>query len=389
MRNYAALLPYCETERQAEIIRSLVEHKSHRKAAKAMSLNPRNLNAAVHRVKQAAARQGYSPDHGMTHPVPDTHIAKGVSTLYDADGAIRAQWVKSSLKAEEQLQALRDAVEALRDDIPKAKPVAAPKTCAADLLNLYVITDFHLGMRAWPEETRSDAWDTDIAEKMLVEWFAKAIQTGPAAGTAVLAQLGDLLHFDSLQAVTPTSGHLLDADTRYQRVVRVVIRVLRQVVAMLLAKHDSVHIIMAEGNHDIASSAWLREVFAAFYSDEPRVTVDTSPDPYYCYEFGANGLFFHHGHLRKMAELDKVFASKFRDVFGRTKYAEGHSGHLHHDRAIESALMTIYQHDTLAANDSHGSRHGYKSKRCAPVITYHRDHGRVQSLSISPDMIAA
>ena len=49
---------------------------------------------------------------------------------------------------------------------------------------------------------------------------------------------------------------------------------------MLLQKHERVVLIMAEGNHDMASSAWLREVFSTFYESEPRITVDTSPYPY-------------------------------------------------------------------------------------------------------------
>ena len=58
----------------------------------------------------------------------------------------------------------------------------------------------------------------------------------------------------------------------------------------------------------ITSSVWLRELCDAMYEDEPRVTVDARPDPYYCYEWGKQLLLFHHGHKRKVANIDTVDA---------------------------------------------------------------------------------
>jgi hypothetical protein len=156
---------------------------------------------------------------------------------------------------------------------------------------------------------------------------------------------------------------------------------------MLLQKHQHVHFLMAEGNHDLASSAWLRELFAALYIDEPRVTVETRPDPYYCIEHGKTALFFHHGHKKRFDSLETVFVAKFREVYGRTKYAYAHTGHLHHNVVKETNTMTLEQHRTLAAPDSHASRGGWMSGRDAKVVTYHKDFGEVGRISISPEMI--
>lgn len=387
---YSKLAPFCTTDRQREVIAALVRDGSQRKAARALGVHERNLARMLMIIKRRAASKMYAPEHGLNHPCPDPFVGNGYSVMTRTEEGLPI-WYKFKADKEAAEQMFREMTEAFKDDIPRATPQVAPEVPpkSPDLLNLYVITDYHLGMRAWPEETRGEAWDTDIAEAMLVAWFEKAIAQSPDARCGVLCQLGDLLHFDGLNAVTPTSGHLLDADTRFQRLVRVAIRVIRRVVSMLLAKHETVHVIMAEGNHDIASSAWLREVFAAFYSDEPRVTVDTSPDPYYCVEWGQVALFFHHGHLKKQEALDKTFAAKFREVFGRTRKAYAHTGHLHHRKELESPLMPIRQHRTLAPNDSHGSRHGYDSGREAQVVTYHKTSGETQTLVICPEAIAA
>ena len=380
------LLEFSDAPSLREKIQAAIDHGIDG-GARHLGLNLRTYRKAIRGVKMKAALRGFSPDHDWTNPVPPTHVARGVSTYYNEDGKPVAQWVKADLRKEAQDKALRETIEALRETIPRVKPVLVPRVCAPDLLNLYVITDFHLGALAWGEETRGDDWDTDIAEDLLVRWFGAAIAQSPPASVGVFAQLGDLLHYDSLSAVTPTSGHILDADTRYQKLIRVVIRALRRVIAMLLQKHERVVLIMAEGNHDMASSAWLREVFSTFYESEPRITVDTSPDPYYCVEHGQTALFFHHGHLKKFEGVDKVFTAKFRDVFGRTKHAFGHLGHYHHKRELESPLMVLRQHRTLAASDAYASRGGWMSGREAQVITYSAQHGEVGSVTISPAMV--
>lgn len=351
-------------------------------AARELGMHPRTL--ATHKAR--FARMGWSPEHGMTKTVPDGFHLRGTSTLYDEDGKPKLQWVKTSIDHQRQEQLMREAVQALAMDIRPEKALPAPRATLANLLNCYVITDYHLGMNAWGEEAGAD-WDMRIAENTLVDWFGAAIAQSPDAEVGVFAQLGDLLHWDGIQAVTPTSGHVLDADTRFQKLVRVAISVIRRITAMLLHKHGRVVLLMAEGNHDLASSMWLRELFAALYGNEPRIEVITRPDPYYCVEHGATSLFFHHGHKKRMDSLETVFIAKYREVFGRTRYSYAHTGHLHHNVVRETNTMQIEQHRTLAAPDSHASRGGWMSGRDAKVITYHAEHGEVGRTTISYDMI--
>lgn len=364
-----------------DLISYLRDH-SQRETATHFGMNPRTISR---RIKRLALR-GHSPEHDMTKTVPDGFRVKGVSSLYNKDGVLSAQWVKSTSDSERQYQMMLEAVSALSDDIPRVSIMSLPPLGMDALLNVYTITDYHFGMLAWKPETGDD-WDTDIAERMLVDWFAAAIAQAPHAQSCVLAQLGDFLHFDGLESITPTSGHNLDADTRFTRLVRVVIRTLAKVIDMLLAKYQLVYVLMAEGNHDLAASVWLRELFAARYELEPRITVETRPDPYYCYEHGQTSLFWHHGHKHKMVGLDSVFVAKFREVFGRTSQSYAHTGHLHHRDLKETNLMIVEQHRTLAGADAYASRGGWMSGRSSTVITYHKDHGEVGRITISPDML--
>ncbi len=342
-------------------------------------------------IKSIASKEGdawvkQTKAPGEEYRTPEGLAIKGRSVLTDSDGRVMMTWNKEGEDKAQQLAAMRAAIEAFKDEIPRAAPVAAPVATKADLLNFYAITDAHLGSLSWREETGAD-WDLVIAEKLIIDWFSAAIELAPAAEVGVLAQMGDLAHYDGMESKTPTSGHILDADSRFQKVVRVIIRILRRVVTMLLDKHGRVHIIMADANHDPASGAWLREMFAAFYDGEPRVTVDSTASTYYVVEHGKTSLFVHHGHRRNIGNVDSVFAGKYREIYGRTQFSYAHLGHLHSDELKTTNLMKVERHETLAAPDAYAANGGWLSGRSAKVITYSARHGEVSRLTLSPQMV--
>lgn len=323
--------------------------------------------------------------------IPDGQKLRGVSSLYKVDTTTGEktevmQWVKTNEDLDRQIEIIRNAAEALKADIPKEPPQAFTGQSQSDLLSLYILTDYHIGQMSWVGETGED-WNTDKSCTFLVDWFSKAIAAAPPSEVGVLCQLGDFLHFDGLEAVTPTSKHVLDADKRYANVVGAAIKAIRRIVSMMLTKHEKVHIIMAEGNHDLASSVWLRALFATLYENEPRITVDNSHLPYYAYEWGATSLFFHHGHKKKMEQVSGMFTGMYREMFGRTKYSYAHMGHYHHIASKEDGNMVIRQHRTMAVKDAHSARGGYLSDRSASVITYSQRFGHVGEITITPEMV--
>jgi hypothetical protein len=374
------------TERQKEYVDAVNEYGGFRSAARSLNINHSTIVEAMAILRRRAATSGYAPEQDMVRPVPEPFIVRGVSTYYNAEGKASGQWVKSKIDDSKLQEMMKAVIDGMKDDIPRLTALPAPALGNDNLLNCYVITDYHLGMLAWDEEA-GENWDLDIAQALVVKWFEQAIAQSPNADTAVFAQLSDFLHFDGMDAVTPASKHLLDVDTRFAKVVRSAIRVLRTVIDMLLAKHQHVHIIMADANHDPVSQIWLREWFSVLYENEPRITVDKSPNPYNAYEFGKTALFFHHGHKRKVSNVSEVFAGQFREMFGRTKHAYAHMGHYHSIDVKENNLMIVEQHRTLAPGDAYSARGGWLSGRDAKVITYSKQFGEVSRLTINSDML--
>ena len=373
-------------DRQKVIIQAINEYGGIRPAARALKLHHTTVADSIRIVRRKAAISGFAPENDMVRVVPDPFIVRGISTYYNAEGKASGQWVKSRIEDTKLQEMMRQSIDAMKEEIPRLSALPAPPLSNDNLLNCYVVTDYHLGMLSWDEET-GENWDVAIAEKLVIKWMEQAIAQSPNADTAVFAQLSDFLHFDGMDAVTPASKHLLDVDTRFAKLVRSAIRVLRTIIDMLLAKHQNLHIIMADANHDPVSQIWLREWFSVLYENEPRVTVDKSPNPYNAYEFGNVALFFHHGHKRKVANVSEVFAGQFREMFGRTKYAYAHMGHYHSIDIKENNLMIVEQHRTLAPGDAYSARGGWLSGRDAKVISYDRRYGEVSRLTINSDML--
>jgi hypothetical protein len=382
------LREFAVSERQREVLEVVIKEGSNNKASIALGVGRRVVDKIINRIKKQAAIQGFSPEHDMTRTVPDAYVVKGVSTYYNKDGKPSGQWVKSSLDNERRQELIREAFEAMAEELPRLPPIDKPSDTYSELCNLYTFTDYHMGMLAWHKEGGAD-WDIKIAEKMLTDCFDVMVTNSPRAKIGFINQLGDFLHSDGMMPVTPTSGHILDQDGRFSKIVQTAIRVLRRIIDLALMKHEQVIVLMAEGNHDMASSIWLRAMFKALYENEPRVTVIDSELPYYHYEHGKTMLCFHHGHLSKNDALPLLFASQFAPVWGRTTKRYCHTGHRHHTEEKEHSGMTVIQHPTLSARDAYAARGGWISERQATSITYHTKYGQVARNTVTPEMIEA
>jgi DNA-binding transcriptional LysR family regulator len=364
--------PALTQEQCDEALAAVAEHGSITAAAEALGFNRATFQ---NRVNEARRRKS-----GM--------IVTGRSTLTNLQtGEPVMEWVKESLDRQKAAEAQQAAYAVLAAQLPRSAPTAPPRASEGHLCTVYTLTDCHVGALAWHREGGAD-WDLQIAEDTLLGCFGHMIDTSPASELGVVNQLGDFLHFDGLSSVTPTSGHLLDADGRFEKVVAVAIRILRRVIDLALAKHSRVHVILAEGNHDLASSVWLRQMFAALYEKEPRITVEQSPLPYYALEWGKTLLAFHHGHLKKNDQLPLLFAAQFAPEWGRTTKRYCHTGHRHHLEEKEHSGMIVFQHPTLAARDAYAARGGWHAMRSATAVTYHRTFGEVGRATASPDMLS-
>ncbi len=346
-------------------------------AAQALNMPRKAAHARIKRLRNRAAKRGFSPDHGMTHTVPEGFHVKGVSTLYGPDGEVKGQWVKSQIDQENRLKALAEAVQELAEPFRGlANPAKLPKISNSDLLCVYPMGDPHLGMFSWAMETGQD-FDLKIAEANLVAAVDHLVKIAPPAEQALIINLGDFFHSDSQENRTARSGHALDVDSRWSKVLSVGIRTMRRCIDKALAKHATVRVVCEIGNHDDHSAIMLALCLAQYYEREKRVTIDTSPAKFHWHRFGLNLLGITHGNGIKADKLPGIMACDRAKDWGETEFRYWYCGHVHHDSAKEFPGVIVETFRTLAARDAWHHASGYRAGRDMKVDVFHRDYGRV------------
>lgn len=345
-------------------------------AAAELGITPRALRARLQDLARQAARRGWAPGSDMTRTVPEGFAVKGVSTMYGADGEVRAQWVKSDRSQEHRLELLAAAIASLVEPLKgAADPVPMPMGTSADYLNCVPIGDMHFGMLSWAKETGA-AFDLGIAERNTVTAFDHLMDIAPPADECLVIELGDGLHADS-NASTTTKGTRVDMDSRLPKVTAVAIRTLRHCIDRALTKHKRVTAAILPGNHDANSALMLQAILLAIYEREPRVTVDDSPGKFFWHRFGKCLLGATHGDTVKFDMLPGVMACDRAVDWGETTHRKMYLGHYHHTQVKEYPGVTIETMRTLAPSDAWHHGQGYRASQDLRIDTWHREYGLV------------
>jgi hypothetical protein len=385
------------TPRTREVVEKYLE-VGPTKAALELQLNKRTVFRAVEGLIKKAERKGFSPAYGVNDkPLPD-FAYKRISTMRGPEGEIKLQWQIQEKDKDQEWLAMAGAVDRMCAGIRPITPIdIAPSVDTNfndNLLCQYTITDYHLGMLAWHREG-GDNWDVAIGRDTLRAVFKYLIEKSPNAKTGMFCNIGDFMHYDGWVPVTPMSGHILDTEGRFPKIVDAAVDTMLEVIEMMLQKHEEVIVVNMQGNHDLASSYWLQKLCSVYFKNNPRVKfqedikiqIDRMILPYYGYQHGKVALFYHHGHKKSIKLQGRLYPAEFPEIWGATKFRYGHTGHLHKTEMFEEYGITMEMHNTMCARDAYAAHGGWFSERSANVITYHKEHGEVARDYIKPSML--
>jgi hypothetical protein len=335
-----------------------------------------NLDRSTFRNRLATAMRRQVGIAKPEHLSP--YVVKGTSTLVDAEGNTKLQWIKTSLDRERFDDAMREYVEWLAQGAKgKAELTPAPVHSQDDLLSVYAIGDPHLGLFSWAAETGED-FDLKIAERLTTSAVARLVSCSPDSSEALILELGDLLHADDSTNQTPTSKHSLDVDTRYAKVMQVALRTLKHCISLTLQKHQKVTVRIVPGNHDPHSSFAIALCLNAFYDCEPRVIIDLSPSAFWYMKFGRVLLGSHHGNGIRPEALPGIMAADMPGEWGTTLFRYWYIGHIHHIQRREFSGASVESFRTLAARDAWHAAKGYRAGRDMSLLVLHKDFGEIE-----------
>ena len=263
-----------------------------------------------------------------------------------------------------------------------------PAACDDDLIALYPLGDPHIGMLAWAPEA-GEHFDLKIATRELLACVRLMVDGAPRAKRAIICNLGDFLHAQDEQQLTPGHGHKLDVDGRFAKVLDAGHALLRGIVDAALVKHERVTIRNLPGNHDPQVAAMLAMWLRAVYEKEPRVEVADAFSAYQFDRFGCCLFGWAHGDGAKAEQLPLLMANAEPQNWGATTEHVWHTGHVHHLSTKEYAGCVVETHRTLAGKDYWHASKGYSAKRSLQVICYHRDYGHVTRNTVGLERVRA
>lgn len=344
------------------------EHPSKAQAAASLQMS---VSTFKDWLKRAIAR---GLDGSVPEPIPEGQKITGTSTLYGPDGAVKGQWVKTKAE-QEPIDVAGIIAAAFENFTPVAPAIIRPDDVEQDRLVAYIFCDWHVGLFAYGEETGGADWDLSIAKKELLKTVAKLVERSPKSQHAVILGLGDLLHADNANNQTERSKNVLDVDTRYSKCVDTIVDLMVESSNLIAAKHENVELVLKPGNHDPYSTVGLRQALRMYYRQEERVTVDTSPNPFYFKRFGVNLIGGVHGDKTKPKQLPLIMANMRKEDWGQTSTRHFHSGHIHHDSEKEDGGVHVYSHRAPVAQDAYHAHAGYLSGRSMKSYSYHAVDG--------------
>lgn len=359
------------TAQMQEAVDAYAKHGTEYAAAEALGISRGAFSNRFRRGVKAGL------DQAIVHPAPQGHMVKGVSTLYDGEGNVLNQWVKTKA-GEPSLDDIIDTLQGAFEGYASGHALTPPPVGTdAECLTLYPLPDLHLSLYAWGAEA-SQNWDLQIATDAYRRAISQVAACSPSSRVAVVLGGGDYLHANTDEFRTQ-SGNVLDGDGRTDKVIDEAVKLAVFQIDKAVERHEKVIVRFLKGNHDSYSSIAIVYALAAWYRDDPRVVVDKDPSLFWWHRFGQVLLGATHGHTVKAAEMPLIMANRVPKDWGETKHRFIHMFHIHHktQHVFEGGGVVTESHQAPVAQDAYHFGKGYLSSRSMQSITYHAQRGEI------------
>ena len=326
--------------------------------------------------------RGWCRENNMVGHEPADQVADGFG-LKGYSELTRTQhgtpiWLKT-VKAERDYYAA--VVEAINAREPKQVNIPPPRVQTfdgADIVPWLNIGDAHIGMLAHEAESLAN-FDLKIAKREILQAAFDLIDIAPDCETMVINDLGDGTHYENMRAVTERSGHELDADGRYYKMIDYYLDIMEAIIEKAQHKARNVHLIINQGNHSEKNDYWAARYFRRMYGrlGEKRIKVLANENPFIGYRMGKTFVLVHHGHKAKPETLRQVMSNDYAIDWGEATFRYIDGGHIHHFSAKELGGAQWESFNNLAPVDKHAHDGGWRSKQAMTLVLRSRTYGDI------------
>lgn len=255
---------------------------------------------------------------------------------------------------------------ALDEVLAKVKPIDAqfkilePKQSGEKYALEIDFADIHVGSLSWHGEVGDD-YDYKIAFEKIKRQVEKAssILHKEPIEKLYICFLGDFLHIDT-DAGTTTKGTKVDIDSRPKKIVSKALEMLQYIIENLAMVETEV--IWIEGNHSRLVEYTLFQALPLIYDHAKHIKFDVCPKMRKAFVYGDNLIGLHHGDMNKEMMFGWL-QLEYRKEWGKVKYAETHSGHIHQEKVQEKYGIINRTNPTSKALDLYEYQNGWISNK--------------------------
>lgn len=370
------LYEYC-TPRQREVLEAYSFHGNGAETARALGGMDRTYpDKTLRDVKRKALKAGHVFDDfadELEGRTADGFELRGYSQFTKTQMG-EPIWLKTRKAERDYWAGIETAIREL-PSVPAAI-LPQPQSPQGDVVPWLQIGDAHIGMIASEAETGAN-FDISIAEAEICAAAAALIDEAPECDRMVINDLGDATHYETFRAMTEASGHAVDYDTRYWKMIHAYIRVTRFIIERALEKARTVDYICNQGNHSRSNDIWAAALVGALYGSTGRVNVLRNENPFIAYRMGKTLVVVHHGDKAKPEKFRDVVASDFAADWGETDFRYLDGGHVHHSQRKELGGCVFESWNNLAPRDKYAHDGGWRSKQCMTLVLRSRSYGEI------------
>jgi hypothetical protein len=297
--------------------------------------------------------------------------------------------IKVWLKKKVEVQRLKDEVERFKAEAARCAPkfphiVRMRSQYSSGVWVEPSLYDHHFGALIWAKETGQDDYDCAIAKRCWGQALSSLLdRTASFKPEGALFVIGNDQQNADNRAGTTEKGTSQSMDTRYEKVYSISRDATKWAIDQMLARGLRVHVPVVRGNHDPLAAWHLGEELAAWYRNNPRVTIDNAPTMRKWWEHGVNMLMLLHGNAGKLEDYGKTMAAEQPAMWGRTHWRETHSGDKHQRRLIEQPGCTVRILPSLRPPCAWSAENMYQSIRAAEAFVWSKTEALIGGATYS------
>lgn len=363
--------PRLSEDQLLEALRVVSEYGSIAEAARRLNMPRQTLSDQVHKARERF-QTGDELKADMEGRIAEGFELRGYSQFTKTQTG-EPIWLKTRKAERDYWEGIARAIERVKPIDPTRIP-AAPDEPDADVIPWLQIGDAHIGMLASEVETGAN-FDIAIGKREIMEAAAALIDAAPDCERMVINDLGDGTHFETFKAETEASGHAVDQDTRYWKMIDAYLEISEFICERALAKAQKVDLLYNQGNHSRSNDVWMAAHMRSLHRNNPRVTVLPNQSPYIAYRMGKTLVVVHHGDKAKPEKFRDVASSDFSADWGEAEFRYLDGGHVHHSQRKELAGCVFESWNNLAPRDKYAHDGGWRSKQCMSLVLRSRRYG--------------